>query len=132
VSGLVIALNVAACLLLFAGAPLVALAFHEERLIALVRVASLQFLLSGLATLPQSLVYRAMRFKWLAAVDLTSVVCAAFTTLVLAWKGAGVWALVIGSLVQNACAPHCSCGTPSCGRTSRAPACAVTCSSGAR
>jgi O-antigen/teichoic acid export membrane protein len=101
VSGLVIALNVAACLLLFAGAPLVALAFHEERLIALVRVASLQFLLSGLATLPQSLVYRAMRFKWLAAVDLTSVVCAAFTTLVLAWKGAGVWALVIGSLVQN-------------------------------
>ena len=101
VNGLVIALNVAACLLLLAGAPLIAHAFHEERLIALVRVASLQFLLSALATLPQSLVYRAMRFKWLAFVDLTSVVCAGFTTLVLAWNGAGVWALVIGSLVQS-------------------------------
>src|SRR5262245_3212716 len=55
VNGLVIALNVAACVLLLAGAPLVALAFHEERLVALVRVASLQFLLSALATLPQSL-----------------------------------------------------------------------------
>ena len=100
VSALVIALNVGACLLLLAAAPLVALAFHEERLTTLVRVASLQFLLSALSTLPQSLAYREMRFKWLALVDLASVVCAGFTTLTLAWNGAGVWALVIGSLVQ--------------------------------
>jgi O-antigen/teichoic acid export membrane protein len=101
VNGLVIALNVAMCLLLVAAAPLVALAFHEERLVALIRVASLQFLLSGLATLPQSLVYREMRFKWLAFVDLTSVVSGGLTTLALAWYGAGVWALVVGSIVQS-------------------------------
>jgi O-antigen/teichoic acid export membrane protein len=101
VSGIVIALNLLACVLLISAAPLLGLVFREERLIPLVRVASLQFVLSALSTMPQSLVYREMRFKWLAVVDLTAVIAAGLTTLVLAWRGAGVWALVIGSLVQS-------------------------------
>jgi O-antigen/teichoic acid export membrane protein len=92
---------VAACLILVACAPLIAYAFHEQRLEDLARVASLQFLLSALSTMPQSLAYREMRFKWLALIDILSVVAGGFSTLALAWHGAGVWALVLGSLVQS-------------------------------
>src|SRR6266513_1014194 len=101
VNGLVVALNVGACLILVACAPLVAHVFREQRLAELVRVASLQFLLGALATIPQSLAYRKMRFKWLALIDMASVVAGALCTLALAWRGAGVWALVLGSLVQS-------------------------------
>ena len=42
-----------------------------------------------------------MDFKWIAIVDLSSVLSGGCPTLALAWHGAGVWALVFGSLVQS-------------------------------
>lgn len=101
-NGLVVALNLAGCLLLVACAPLAALAFREPRLTDLMRVASLQFLLGALATTAQSLAYREMRFRRLALVDLGSVLVGGLCTLALAWSGAGVWALVLGGLGQGA------------------------------
>jgi O-antigen/teichoic acid export membrane protein len=101
VNGLIVVLNVAACLILVAAAPLVAHVFHQPRLVELVRVASLQFLLSALSTMPESLAYRQMRFRGLALIDMSSAIAAGFSTLALAWYGAGVWALVLGSLVQS-------------------------------
>lgn len=101
VNGFVVVLNVSACAVLVACAPLVALAFHEPRLAGLIRVASLQFLLSALATMPQSLAYRRMGFRWLALIDLVSAVFGGLCTLALALHGAGVWALVLGSLAQG-------------------------------
>lgn len=101
-NGLVVALNLAACLLLVTCAPLVAQAFHEPRLTDLVRVSSLQLLLSALATTAQSLAYRQMRFRRLAFVEVSSVLAGGLCTLALAWAGAGVWALVFGGLAQGA------------------------------
>ena len=54
-----------------------------------------KFLFNALATIPQSMAYREMRFKWLAYVDLASGLVASLATMALAWWGAGVWALVL-------------------------------------
>jgi O-antigen/teichoic acid export membrane protein len=101
VNGLVVVLNVAACVVLVACSPIIAHVFQEQRLAELVRVASLQFLLSALATMPQSLAYRRMGFRWLALVDVVSSVAGGLCALAFAWYGAGVWALVLGSLAQS-------------------------------
>lgn len=102
VSGLVIIFNAATFALLLLFAPLVAWAYSEPRLTLLVQVAALQLPISAVATLPQALAQRELNFKWLAWVELTSVVVASAVTLGLAWHGAGVWALVLGSLANAA------------------------------
>jgi teichuronic acid exporter len=83
-------------------APLVAAFFGNPELVLLVQVASLHFLLSGLMTVPQALAYREMNFRWLALVELLTVVIAGALTLGLAYFGYGVWALLISSLVSMA------------------------------
>jgi O-antigen/teichoic acid export membrane protein len=58
--------------------------------------------LNAIDTVPESVAYRQMRFKWLTAVDLTGALVASVSTLVLAVAGAGVWALVCGNLAGGA------------------------------
>lgn len=101
-NGLVMLINLAAFAVLLIAAPLVGHFFGDDRLTILVRVASLQFVLNALSTVPQAIAYRDMDFRRLAWIELAAVILASVATLVLAWLGAGVWALVIGSLVQLA------------------------------
>jgi O-antigen/teichoic acid export membrane protein len=82
-------------------APLAASFFGEPQLLTLMQVASLQFLLSGVGAVPQSLAVRDMRFKLLAGMELLSNVIGAVLTLALAWLGYGVWALLWGALAIN-------------------------------
>jgi O-antigen/teichoic acid export membrane protein len=98
ISGLVTLVSIAVFAGLCAAAPLIAQVYEMPRLTLLIQVAATQFLISGVATLPQALAQRKFRFRRLAAVEVTWVVVASITTLALAWYGAGVWALVIGSL----------------------------------
>jgi len=102
ISGLVITVNVAVFLMHLLLAPLAEPIFREARLPLLLQVASLQFLCNAVSTIPQSVAYREMAFKWLAGIEVAAVAISAATTLVLAWYGLGVWALVFGSLVQAA------------------------------
>jgi len=82
-------------------APLAAWFYSEPRLTLLIQFASLQFLLSALSTVPQALAYRDMNFRWLAHVEVATIVSSGIATLLLAWNGYGVWALLLGSLLQN-------------------------------
>lgn len=102
ISGLVITINVAAFLMILLLAPLAEPVFREPRLPLLLQVASLQFLLNAVSTVQLSVAYRDMAFKWLAGIEIAAVATSAAITLGLAWYGAGVWALVIGSLAQAA------------------------------
>lgn len=102
VSGVVILFNIAIGVLVVACAPLIAWFYNEPRLTLLIQVASLSFLFNAVSTIPQSLAYREMAFKWLAAVDVSAVVASGALTLFLAWQGYGVWALILGMQVQNA------------------------------
>jgi teichuronic acid exporter len=98
--GLITAINVVLCLLLFSAAPLIAGFFNETRLIDIIRILSLQFVITGFAVIPESLLGRALRFKARALVDLASNLAGGITTLTLAWTGHGVWSLVAGAMVS--------------------------------
>jgi O-antigen/teichoic acid export membrane protein len=96
VTGAVISLNFGAAALLVLGAPLAALALHEPRATAVIRVSALQFAFSAVSAVPQALLTRDFNFRTLAWIETVSGVLTNLSTLLLAWLGAGVWALVGG------------------------------------
>ena len=102
-AGALLVLNLGLGMLVGLGAPLTDMLFGDPRLTDIVRVSALHFLFNAVATVPQSLAYREMKFKWLAFIDLASNLLAGLSTLALAWWGAGVWALVFGNLFGAAC-----------------------------
>jgi teichuronic acid exporter len=99
--GLITALNLILCMLLFAAAPLIAGFFNEPRLVDVVRVLALQFVITGFAVIPESMLGRALRVKARALVDLASNLTGGATTWTLAWAGYGVWSLVKGAMVTD-------------------------------
>lgn len=102
ISGLILIVNGALFAALLLGAPLIALAYEEPALTALIQVAAVQLPITSIATIQLALAQRELEFKWLAWIELATIVAAAATTLVLAWLGFGVWALVLGSVVNAA------------------------------
>ena len=103
IAGAILLSNLGLGMLVGLGAPLTDVLFDDPRLTDVVRVSALYFLFNAVATVPQSLAYREMRFKWLAFIELATSLLASLSTLALAWWGAGVWALVFGNLAGAAC-----------------------------
>jgi PST family polysaccharide transporter len=83
---------------LVAAAPLVAMYYHEPRVIVLLRVLALNFIVSGLSILQQALFERKLMFRILARVEVAGVTCGAVVGISTAIAGFGVWALVAQSL----------------------------------
>ena len=98
VTGAIVVINLLMGALVAGCAPLIAGFFGNPQLTPLVQVASLQFVCSALSTVPQSLAYRDMDFRWLARVELMAVLATGVVTLSLAYFGYGVWALLLGNL----------------------------------
>ena len=99
--GAVIAMSVLLCLIIvFLLAPGAASYFDEPRLEPVMQVLALQFLPSAFAVLPAALLERELKFRGRSVVDLASTVAASILTLVLAYHGFGVWALIWGTLAQ--------------------------------
>lgn len=83
-------------------APLAAHFFGRPALTGVMQVLALNFVLLGLSTVSTALLRRAMRFRALALVEtLAYVLGYGSTGLLLAWAGAGVWALVGATLAQS-------------------------------
>ena len=101
VTGAVIVLNVSVGALVVLLAPVLAWFYAEPRLTLLIQCASLHFLVNALGTVPKAMASREMNFRRLALVELVAVVTSGLSTLLLAWNGYGVWALLLGSLLQN-------------------------------
>jgi O-antigen/teichoic acid export membrane protein len=101
-AGTLFIVNIGCALALVVIAPLLADWFALDPLTNVVRVAALQFVFNAIDAVPQSMAYREMRFKWLTGIDLAAAVTTSAATLVLAFAGAGVWALVLGSLSGGA------------------------------
>lgn len=96
ISGLV---GVAVC---YALAPWVAHFYAQPELVTLVRVLAVNLILVVLYVVPQSLFVREMNFKIKAQVDIAAQLGTALLTLLLAVKGMGVWALVVGQIAMHA------------------------------
>lgn len=72
--------------------------FHAPNLPLVVIVLSAGFVISGVRTVPYSLLQKELRFKLLAMIESLQGVFQAAVTLVLAYFGFGYWALVLGIL----------------------------------
>jgi O-antigen/teichoic acid export membrane protein len=100
VAGLIFVLNVGAGIVTAVAAPLLSTLLGDERLTPILQMLALQFLFPAIDTVPYSIAYRGMRFKRLASVEFAVSLVGALTTLLLAWLGMGVWALVYGTLIS--------------------------------
>jgi PST family polysaccharide transporter len=85
-------------LLTVAIAPLVARFFGEPRLTGITIVTATGFLFGGLTVQHEALLKRQMRFGALSAVGFAALTANILTTIILALRGAGYWALVLGQL----------------------------------
>jgi O-antigen/teichoic acid export membrane protein len=84
------------------GAPAIAQFFRMEQLVPVVRWLSLMFPIAGIATVPESLLQRELRFRVLANRDIIAYgVGYGLIGILLAVLGWGVWALVIAQLTQG-------------------------------
>jgi teichuronic acid exporter len=81
-------------------APFAALWFDEPDLIDVMRVLTLELLISSVAAVPQAQLERQLRFRPLSIAAIWAGVSGALTTLALAFADFGVWALVLGTLTS--------------------------------
>ena len=72
--------------------------FHAPNLPLVVTILSVGFIVSGIRTVPYSLLQKELRFKLLAFIEGLQSVVQALLTLTLALLGFGYWALVLGIL----------------------------------
>ncbi len=98
-----ISLGISLCayLLLFFAAPLVASFYNLEELTAVIRVMGLRLPLAAVNNIQQAHVQREMTFKRFFIATLFGTVLSGFVGVFLAWRGAGVWALVAQYLTNT-------------------------------
>lgn len=96
--GIVLLLHLVFFVIIYFGAPFIAILFAMDELSPVVKTLSLMFLLSAFTIIPRSLLERELEFHWIAVVDLVANLIGGFATLVLALCGFKVWALVYGSM----------------------------------
>ena len=101
--GLILVSNAFLYLIAFAGAPYFAALFSEPDLVLIVRVLALSLIIGALSAIPSVLLQRDLKFKSISLVEFVATLVAAGVTLILAFGGRGVWSLVCGSLVKEAC-----------------------------
>jgi PST family polysaccharide transporter len=80
-------------------APLIAGFYREPALTAVLAALSISFPLSGLVILQKTLLEKSMRFDVLARIEISSTVIGSGAGIVLAYSGAGVWSLVLQTLM---------------------------------
>ena len=95
--GLGLVLSLAIVLLAF---PISAF-FHQPALRPVTQVLAITFFLYSLGVLPTGLLTRAMTFRPLAISQLTGAVIGTAAAIIAAVAGAGVWSLVLGTLVST-------------------------------
>jgi O-antigen/teichoic acid export membrane protein len=97
-----VAIGFTGTVLCFLSAPLVAKIFREPAVIPVVRVLSVSFFVGGLCNVHAALPNRALRFKKISLIDMTSTVLGLGVVVTLACLHAGIWSIVAGSLTTTA------------------------------
>lgn len=87
-------------LLLFFAAPWIANFYHIELLCSVLRVQGLVLIINALQVVQTSQLNKQFKFKKLSIVTLCSTVVSLVVTIILAYKGFGVWALVTQNLLM--------------------------------
>ncbi|MGP1665663.1 MAG: lipopolysaccharide biosynthesis protein, partial [Rhodanobacter sp.] len=103
--GFLLLVNSGIYLLVYCTAPLLANFFDDPRLTNIVRVLGIQFPLASIGVVQDAMLSRGMRFKQKSFANLAITLGNGVTTLGFALAGAGVWALVWGSLAGSLIRP---------------------------
>jgi len=96
--GIVLTSKLALFGMLIVGAPVIGWLYASEDLVSLVRLLAFTLLASAFSVIPRALMERQMAFRKLVTTEVAATLAAAATTLVLALRGHGVWALAVGAL----------------------------------
>jgi PST family polysaccharide transporter len=83
-------------------APVVAWFYREPLLVGVTLALSITFLLSGSTVQHMALLYRQMRFKAVALIEVGSMTVGVVGGIIAAWCKLGIWSLVISSLAMEA------------------------------
>jgi O-antigen/teichoic acid export membrane protein len=83
-------------------APLVAGFYREPVLTPLIRVISINFLLTSLGIVQRTILQREMRFNRIAKIEVSAVMIGAIAAIVMALSGLGVWSLIWQILITSA------------------------------
>ena len=91
--------NVFICLILYVGmfiaAPFIAKFYNDDSLTAVIRVLCLTIVISGVKNVQQAYVSRKMQFKRFFFATLGGTIISAILGILMAYRGCGVWALVV-------------------------------------
>lgn len=87
---------------MFAMAPFIARFYSDSSFTPIIRVISLTIVISGVKGIQQSYVSRNMLFKKFFYATIGGTILSAFIGIVLAYRGAGVWAIVAQQLSNTA------------------------------
>jgi O-antigen/teichoic acid export membrane protein len=93
-----VVLSVAITVIMFTLAPLIGWFYSEPKLVPITIVTAVGFIFGGLAVQHEALLKRQMRFYALSATAVSSMMIGYAVGIVLAWRGAGYWALVFSQL----------------------------------
>ncbi len=96
-----VAIGLFLTLLTAAMAPVLAKFYREPRLLGVTLAVSSGFLLGGLRGQHNALLKRQMRFSEIALRDVSAYAVGFLVGIIMAWRGAGYWALVTFPLVQS-------------------------------
>ncbi|MHC4973465.1 MAG: lipopolysaccharide biosynthesis protein [Planctomycetota bacterium] len=98
--GVLVLMSVALFAVLFLAAPAIGAYYGKPKVTDISRWLSLGFLLVPFLTIPTALLEREIDFKRKSLVELATAVLSALVILVLAYLGYGIWALVVGRLLN--------------------------------
>ncbi len=87
--------------LVCATSPVVAKFFKTPELIPILCVLAFSFWITSCGITHSSLLYREMRFRSLAAADLSAALAAYLVALTFAYRGFGVWSLVFANVANS-------------------------------
>jgi len=96
-----VAVSLVLALILAVVAPVISWFYGEPRLTWITLALAGTFIFSGLTVQHQALLRRQMRFLTLATIEIGSIGIGITTGIVLAWYGAGYWALVGSSAASS-------------------------------
>lgn len=86
--------------LIYIISPLIARFYRDMEMVPMIRVLGLTIIVSGLKNVQQAYVSRNMLFKRFFFSTICGTICAAGVGIALAYRGYGVWALIVQNLVN--------------------------------
>lgn len=96
-----IIVSIISYLIIWFGSPFIAAYYDDLMLIVLLRVLSLSLFFNALYAIPTTLLIIELNFKSLAKANLISVLVSGVVSIVLAYKGYGIWSLVYQFLIKS-------------------------------